>query len=261
MPNGVAGFLIMRKAILILSLLASLFSFGQDEEQTALHIADSIDGVYIPKDLFDTFNQINSIWPDSTKVKMKTLTEEKFLGNHHFGLGLWMRNNWGLWGGSRLSRYFNEKGIFHPDDMSGIILTSYHRHMNNLEIELEKQIKYYQHYWKEAEEKELKRKTDEFSLYKAGDTVTFAHPYGFTTKEQEQKYSNGICYAHGKILQVDTKRLYIKVKLIDACDKKGIIIEDNKDSEFIDPEFKKRVIKYLKKKQEYWFYYSNWETD
>lgn len=59
------------------------------------------------------------------------ISEEEFTVNTHFGFGMWIRNNWNLWGGSRLSIYFNQKGIHHPDDMSGIILVSYHRHLND----------------------------------------------------------------------------------------------------------------------------------
>ena len=63
-----------------------------------------------------------------------------------------MRNNWALWKGSELSRWFNEKGIHHPDDMSGIIFDSFWRHLNNQPLKLEEQIKYYQDYWKKADE-------------------------------------------------------------------------------------------------------------
>jgi hypothetical protein len=75
------------------------------------------------------------------------MEEEEFTANAHFGFGMWMRNNWKLWGGSRLSKYFTDLGIFHPDDMSGIILTSYHRHLKGKEIKLEEQIKSYKDFW------------------------------------------------------------------------------------------------------------------
>jgi hypothetical protein len=61
---------------------------------------------------------------------------------------MWIRNNWRLWGGSRLSKYFNDLGIFHPDDMSGIILNSYHRFLLGQDIKLDDQIDYYKDYWK-----------------------------------------------------------------------------------------------------------------
>ena len=58
-----------------------------------------------------------------------------------------MRNNWGLWGGSRLSKYFNKIGIYHPDDMSAIILESYRRNLQGEAIDLESQVDFYQEYW------------------------------------------------------------------------------------------------------------------
>ena len=113
---------------------------------------DSIRGVYIPKDLEECFKQIDSFWDDSTKVKVKQWTEDEFSSKAHMGFGMWMRNNWQLWGGSRLSKYFNDLGIYHPDDMSGIILDSYHRYLTGKDIKLEEQIKFYQDYWKKANE-------------------------------------------------------------------------------------------------------------
>jgi hypothetical protein len=73
----------------------------------------------------------------------------------HHGLGRWLRNTLGLWADlvkdpeerSPLAKWFNERGIFHPDDMSSIILTSWHRHLNNKDIELKKQIKRYRGHW------------------------------------------------------------------------------------------------------------------
>ncbi|MEA4983267.1 MAG: DUF6794 domain-containing protein [Paludibacter sp.] len=109
---------------------------------------DSIDGVYIPTDLNDCFKQIDSFWADSIKTKVRKMTENEFTVNAHFGIGMWMRNNWRLWGGSRLSKYFNDIGVFHPDDMSGIILTSYHRYLLGQDIKLEEQINYYKDFWK-----------------------------------------------------------------------------------------------------------------
>lgn len=127
------------------------------EEDKVRFTTDSIRGVYIPKDIEDCFKQIDSFWDDSTKVKVKQWTEDEFSGRVHMGFGMWMRNNWQLWGGSRLSKYFNDLGIYHPDDMSGIILKSYHRYLTENEIKLEEQIKYYQDYWKNANKQNKKK--------------------------------------------------------------------------------------------------------
>lgn len=102
--------------------------------------------VYIPKDLEDCFKELKSmLYPDL--IKEMTMGTENDMIKYHHGLGMWIRNNWGLWSESRLKEYFNELGIQHPDDMSGIILDSFWRHLNNKPIELEEQIKYYQEYW------------------------------------------------------------------------------------------------------------------
>jgi hypothetical protein len=67
------------------------------------------------------------------------------------GLGTWLRNNWGLWGGSRLAKWFNNRGIQHPEDMSGILLTSLWRSLSGKPLLLDAQIKEYQKFWKQSE--------------------------------------------------------------------------------------------------------------
>lgn len=123
----------------------------QEKEYLENSKKDSLEGVYIPVDLNDCFKQIDGFWTDTVKTQVKNTTEAEFNANAHFGIGLWMRNNWGLWRGSRLSKYFNDMGIFHPDDMSGIILTSYYRYLTGQEIKLEEQIAFYKDYWKKNE--------------------------------------------------------------------------------------------------------------
>jgi hypothetical protein len=127
------------------------------KEDSVRFTTDSLRGVYIPKDLDDCFKQIDSFWNDSTKQQVKLWTENEFSARAHHGFGMWMRNNWQLWGGSRLSKYFNNMGIYHPDDMSGIILDSYHRYLTGEDIKLEDQIKFYQDYWKKANEQNKKK--------------------------------------------------------------------------------------------------------
>lgn len=118
---------------------------------------DSMRSVYIPKDLEDCFRQIDGFWADSIKMQIKSYTEEEFGGNAHLGFGMWMRNNWQFWRGSRLSAYFNNLGIYHPDDMSGIILTSYHRYLSGKELKLQEQVRSYQEYWRKMRKQDKKR--------------------------------------------------------------------------------------------------------
>jgi hypothetical protein len=87
---------------------------------------DTIEGVYIPKNLEDCFIQLDKILKTVDKEDIKKLESRSNMISYHMGLGLWMRNNWGLWGGSRLLKYFKERGVSHPDSMSSIILYNYY---------------------------------------------------------------------------------------------------------------------------------------
>ncbi|GGH72081.1 DUF6794 domain-containing protein [Phaeocystidibacter marisrubri] len=110
-------------------------------------ITDTLNGVYIPEDLEDCFLQMDGFWNDSIKSYVKSLSELEFRVQAHLSTGTWMRNNWRLWGGSRLSLYFNNLGIYHPEDMTSIINTSYHRRLNDHDIDLEKQLKFFHDFW------------------------------------------------------------------------------------------------------------------
>jgi len=103
---------------------------------------------YIPKNLDETILQLDKEFDDSTKQSIIEMNEMDFICDLHFSTGMWIRNNWGLWGGADLTNYFNNLGGHHPDDMSSIILTCYYRHLKHQAYELDKQIRYYQDYLK-----------------------------------------------------------------------------------------------------------------
>ncbi len=107
--------------------------------------------VYIPESLEDSFLELDKMLSRKFIERFKAGGRDVVI-DQHFGLGLWIRNNWGLWGGSRLAQHFRALGIFHPDDMSSIILESYHRRLNGRPVELEQQIRKYQEYWKKQKQ-------------------------------------------------------------------------------------------------------------
>lgn len=76
-------------------------------------------------------------------------SEEKFVSALHHSLGRWIRNNWGLWDErSKLHKWFKALGIWHADDMSGIIITSYYRETHNLPRRFGEQVQLYIEYWR-----------------------------------------------------------------------------------------------------------------
>lgn len=100
----------------------------------------------IPANLDECFEALNFIVAKDEIEKFKKVKEED-CHYGHMGLGMQLRNSWGLWSGGELKEWFNSKGIYHADDMSGIIFTSYHRYLNGKDLTLDEQIKHYREYW------------------------------------------------------------------------------------------------------------------
>jgi uncharacterized protein DUF6794 len=177
-----------------------LIELNRSKEDKVRLTTDSLRGFYIPKDLEDCFNQIDNIWSDSTKKQVKAWIENEFTSKTHLGFGMWMRNNWQLWGGSRLFAYFNNMGVTNPEDMSGNILASYHRHLIGLPLKLEEQIKFYKDYWEKVRKEDTLNKVKEFAEYKVGDTVIFKYRFDYTSKKQEDDSDNDLCKANGIVV-------------------------------------------------------------
>jgi len=143
----------MTRALLIgLSILLTLNSYSQSSNKKELK--------YKPKNLDEAIIQLDRVLHDTIKTQIYEMSENDFLSNAHMSTGLWIRNNWGLWKGKELAKYFNKLKIYHPDDMSGIILRCYYRHLHDRPYELENQITFYHDYWKKMEEHQYKMEND-----------------------------------------------------------------------------------------------------
>lgn len=115
-----------------------------------------------PKNLNEAVDHIlQNLVSEDNSIKFMELNdnERKFISKLHFLYGMWMRNSWYLWWHEGhayeswpkekppIVKFFNDLGIYHADDMSGIILTTVHRKYFNKPIELEAQVQKYQAYW------------------------------------------------------------------------------------------------------------------
>lgn len=88
--------------------------------------------------------------------EFKTMDEEKAIAMCHHTTGRAMRNDWKLWDeNSKIHNWFKKRGIWHADDMSSIILRSFHRKINGKKIDLEGQIKYFKDYWEKGQDEAL----------------------------------------------------------------------------------------------------------
>ena len=104
-----------------------------------------IDG--IPKTLEEAFEYLESREGHEDWIG---LSEGEAMGGAHHGIGMYMRNQWGLWKKEgELYEYFVGLGLDHADDMSGIILTSFHRKMNGKDLDIDSQVAKYLKHWED----------------------------------------------------------------------------------------------------------------
>ena len=101
-----------------------------------------------PKNLDESLNILNDVTSDALKDWIICLKDGEFGAIVHHNIGQYIRNRWGLWGNSPLSRFMNRLGIHHPDDMSSIILDSFQRRLKKEDIKLKEQVNFYQEYWR-----------------------------------------------------------------------------------------------------------------
>ena len=104
------------------------------------------------KNLEDAFEWLDSLNAKDQESWLKMEEDSALVVTHH-GLGTMVRNELKLWFDGSIVPFFNNLGIYHADDMSSIILTSFHRSKNNVDIKLDKQIKIYIDHWKKVDPK------------------------------------------------------------------------------------------------------------
>ena len=199
--------------------------------QTLQTNCEEYSDTYIPKNLNEALSFLDCKWTIEKKEIFRKKNEDSATIALHMGTGLAIRNGWGLWSKKKnsLKRFFQRKGIFHPDDMSSIILTSFHRKLNNKDIELDKQIEYYKKYWERAnyiydsiDAENNKRAAIEFESYKPGDTIKIEHKISIqgntVSVNQVQKYPDiketPDCYITGIIKEKIEKNYILRILLM-----------------------------------------------
>lgn len=75
----------------------------------------------------------------------------------HFGLGLWMRNNWSLWARGPLATDMRRLGFTHPDDMSSTIIEGYIARLKNEPFDVAAKAEQYRAYWRDAKKDQEKK--------------------------------------------------------------------------------------------------------
>lgn len=114
-------------------------------------------GVYIPAHLDEAVRELEKRTPAASLESYRNAPEDIIVPKLFFGLGRWIIHNWGFYEGSRLSHWFRQQGVYHPDDMARVVMISYHRYLNRKPIELEAQVAVIQERIRKEEEERRKQ--------------------------------------------------------------------------------------------------------
>ena len=234
---------------IIVTLLLCVTSSAQKKvtyQRDYRFYSERIEGTYIPKDIDEAIDSLDTILSEKDKRFIADfLSMEEFCADAHFGVGMWMRNEWGLWSGSRLQKFLTKKKVYHPDEMSYEILKAYYKKkIKGMDYSADRDIEshgsrtilivkskisdlfngYPRRKRKEAAE--TRRLFDENGCTK-GTTVYYQYPYGCSTaEEQNNLFSDNPQFPVGRITDIDYGLKRIKIKLLSALSPLGIIVFD-----------------------------------
>jgi hypothetical protein len=85
----------------------------------------------IPKSFEECFAELEKKF-SREDIELIKNTNRSELAKFHQGLGMWMRNNWGLWGNSRLSDCLQKLGYCHADSISITIIEAFYDHLHGV---------------------------------------------------------------------------------------------------------------------------------
>ncbi len=171
----------------------------------------------LPENLEEAILFFEEEWDEDLKEKFESMPEDEAVTESHFGVGRWIRNTW-IHGGRNpvLTSYFDSLGIYHPDDMSSIILTSLHRKLNNKEIDLAGQVQEYKSYWEpiiRCEEDAIKKALEVYHKYDVNSEIKIYMP----VSELSDGSKNAVLYdcPKNEWEYNPAKDLMIEAKIID----------------------------------------------
>jgi len=94
----------------------------------------------VPKSITESVAELKRTLPPATVSRWRS-SPESIISDSNLSLGTWVRNQWIRGKSSNsLSKYFLSQGVYSPDDMSFVILTSFWRDLHGQPMNIEKQL-------------------------------------------------------------------------------------------------------------------------
>jgi hypothetical protein len=88
------------------------------------------------------FEQLEQEMPAEAKKELLTLPKDQYI-QMHFGLGMTVRNRFGLWQDNEITQFFRRNGVDHPDDMSMPFIGGFVEHLQGHDVDMVKAIETY----------------------------------------------------------------------------------------------------------------------
>jgi hypothetical protein len=104
----------------------------------------------IPTTLAEAHAELERMLSPQTLAEIDAMESEKDMIKFHMGLGMALRNGWGLRSGGPLAKHMQELGFIHPDDMSGVILATFWCKRHGQDFRLKERAEKYKEYWEGA---------------------------------------------------------------------------------------------------------------
>ena len=117
---------------------------------------ERINGIYIPKDIFDAHKQLTKLTDSVSLVKVMSLTDAeapKKLRN----LSLWIILNWNLYDGSRIGQSLRTMGIASPEDQAEFLCITWYRSITGKDLGIKTLVESYKAKYKKEAEERLKK--------------------------------------------------------------------------------------------------------
>ena len=118
--------------------LDTCYKFKEEfENRRRRWVVDSINGIYVPKNIEEAIEILINIAPNERLLEIKNKNEDDVVPDEYNNMGLFIRNYFKLSDASRLKAYIIDNyKIYHPDDISSIMLIILYRKLNNLEFNI-----------------------------------------------------------------------------------------------------------------------------
>ncbi len=102
----------------------------------------------VPATLGEAHRELERMLPKEELARIDAMKSEKDMIDYHSGLGMGLRNDWGLWRSSPLAQHMRQLGFSHPDDMSATILETFWCLRHGQPFRLQERAGHYAAYWK-----------------------------------------------------------------------------------------------------------------